>query len=372
MLNMFSGLHGKSRSRGINIILIREATESDNHTLIELQKKSPMGTSLVLGVDSSPDYFARSRPFKDWHVLVATENGSILGSCAFAVNETLVEGKQVKTAYEYGLMVDPLHRRKGIAEKLQRHIEQIAVDDDVDLLHLDIIEDNLPSVNLASKMGFEKAKDCTTFSLMPYKKQKTVNDKAIGAMNETDIEAVTDLINETYSNYNFFAPLKSKDFLESLKRIPHFDFHNILVLRRNDKIEAALGYWDYNKVRKYIVQKLNWRLKAQSYLIRVVGLFTKMPHVPRLGETLLSYNLTIMGYRNLESLAELIRHVVNIALENKIDMIHVTVDPTSPMAAILSQFVHTKMKLYFYMKSLRQERLPNLGQRKLYIDALEM
>jgi GNAT superfamily N-acetyltransferase len=331
-----------------------------------------MGTTLVLGVDSSPDYFARSKPFKDWHVLVATENDTILGSCAFAVNETKVEGKQVKTVYEYGLMVDPLHRRKGIAEKLQRHIEQIARDKDVDLLHLDIIEANLPSVNLASKMGFEKAKDCTTFSLMPYKKQNIVDDEAIGTLNETDIEAVTDLINETYDHYSYFAPLKSKDFLESLKRIPHFDFHNILIYRPNSKIDAALGYWDYNKVRKYIVQKLNWRLKAQSYLIRMIGIFTKMPRVPKLGETLSSFNLTIMAYRNTESLAELIRQVINIALENKIAMIHVTVDPTSPMATILSQFVHTKMKLSFYVKSLRQERLPNLGERKLYIDAFEM
>ncbi len=331
-----------------------------------------MGTTLVLGVDSSPDYFARSKPFKDWHVLVATENDTILGSCAFALNETKVEGKQVKTAYEYGLMVDPLHRRKGIAEKLQRHIEQIARDKDVDLLHLDIIEANLPSVNLASKMEFEKAKDCTTFSLIPYKKQNIVDNKAIGTFNESDIEAVTDLINETYDSYSYFAPLKSEDFSESLKRIPYFDFHNILIYRPNGKIDAAVGYWDYDKVRKYIVQKLNWRLKAQSYLIRMIGIFTKMPQVPRLGETLSSYNLIIMSYRNTESLAELIRQVINIALKNKIAMIHVTVDPTSPMATILSQFVHTKMKLSFYVKSLRQERLPNLGERKLYIDAFEM
>jgi hypothetical protein len=207
---------------------------------------------------------------------------------------------------------------------------------------------------------------------MPYKKQKVINEEAIGVMNEADIEAVTDLINKTYSGHNFFAPLKSKDFLDSLKRIPHFDFHNILVLRRNDRIEATLGYWEYDKVRKYIVQKLNRRLKAQTYLIRVIGLFTKMPHIPRLGETLLSYNLTIMAYRNPESLAELIRHVVNIALDNKIDFIHVTVDPASPAAAVLTQFTHTKMKLYFYVKSLRHEKLPNLGERKLYIDALEM
>jgi ribosomal protein S18 acetylase RimI-like enzyme len=349
--------------------LIREATEDDNDALNELQKKCPMGTSLVLGVDSSPDYFARSRPFKDWHVLVAVENNTIVGSAAFAISGTYVEGRQIKTAYEYGFVVDPLHRRKGMAEKLQRHIEHIALDNDVDLLHLDIIEDNVPSISLFSKMGFEKVKDCTTFSLMPYKKQKIAAGANIRSMNEADVDAVTNLINETYRNYNFFAPYQPKDFLESLMRMLHFDFHNILVLKDNDDIKACLGYWNYNRVRRYIVQQLNWKLKAQTYLIRLIGLFTKMHYMPKLGEPFLSYNLTIMAYRNSESLTELIRNIVNIALENKINFIHVTVDPKNPIAAILSQFRHTKMKLYFFTKLLRQERFTNLGERNLYIDA---
>jgi len=353
--------------------LIREATEDDNDALNGLLRKCPMGTSFVLGVDSSPDYFARSRPFKDWHIFVATENKNIVGSAAFAMSDAYVEDRRVKTAYEYGFMVHPLHRRKGIAEELQRHIEHILLDKDVDLLHLDIIEDNLPSANLFSKMGFEKVKDCMTYSLMPYKRQKTAKGTNIRRLEETDIDALTNLINETYRNYNFFAPLRPKEFLESLERIPHFDFHNVLVLiGDNDKIEASLGYWEYDKVRKYIVEKLNWKLKVQTRLIRLAGLFTRMPYIPKLSEPLLSYNLIIMAYRNLENVTELIKNMVNIALENKINFIHATVDPKNPIAAVLSQFTHTKKKLYFFVKWLRQERLPNLKERNLYIDAFEM
>jgi len=352
--------------------LIREASEDDNDVLNELQKKCPMGTSLILGVDSSPDYFARSRPFKDWHVLVAVENNIIIGSAAFATKDTYIEDRQVKTALEYGFIVDLLHRRKGIAEKLQRHIEQIVGENNVDLLHLDIIEDNIPSINLFSKMGFKKAKDCTTFSLMPYKKWKTPLEASIRTMEETDADAVTNLINETYRNYNFFTPYHPNDFLELLNRMPHFDFHNILLLEEKDDIQACLGYWEYDKVRKYIVQKLNWSLKTQTYLIRLLGLFTKMPRIPKLGEALLSYNLTIIAYKNPESLIELVRSVINIAHKNKINFIHAPLDPKNPIAAILSQFTHTKMKLYIFTKPLKQEKPLNLGERKLYVDALEM
>ncbi len=352
--------------------LIREATEDDNDALNALQRKCPMGTSLVLGADSSPDYFARSRPFKDWHVFVAAQNNAIIGSAAFAVKDTYVEGRQVKTAYEYGFMVDPVHRRKGIAEELQRHIERTALENEVDLLHLDIIEDNIPSMNLFSKMGFKRVKDCTIFSLMPYKRQKVALEATVRSMDETDVDAVTHLINQTYRDYDFFAPYDPDDFLEFVKRMPHFDFRNILLFEDDDGIKACLGCWEYNKVRKYIVQSLNWKLKAQTYLIRLVGLFARMPRIPRLGEVLLSYNLVIMAYRKPESLAELIRNVVNTALENKINFIHGIVDPRNPGTTVLSQFPHSKMKVYFFAKSLKKRSSFNLGERKLYVDALEM
>jgi GNAT superfamily N-acetyltransferase len=354
------------------MILIREATVDDNDALNELQKKCPMGTSLVIGVDCSPDYFARSRPFKEWQVLVAVENRTIVGSAAYAIIDTCVEGKQLKTAFEYGFIVDSLHRRKGIAEKLQRYIEHASLEKDVKLLHLDIIEDNLPSIGLFSKMGFKKVKDCTTFSLMPYKKQRTTGEANIRSMNEADVDDVTNLINEMYRDYDFFAPFQPKDFLEYLRRIPHFDFHNILVLEDNDGIKACLGYWDHSKVRRYIVEKMNRTLRIQTYLMKLIGLFAKMPRIPKPGEPLLNYNLTTMACRNSESVTELIKHTVNIALENKVNLIIATVDPRNPIAANLSQFRHTEMKTHFFAKSLRQERLPNLGERKLYIDAAEM
>jgi len=354
------------------MILIREATEDDNDALNELQKKCPMGTSMVIGVDSSPDYFARSRSFKEWQVLVAVENSAIVGSAAYAIIDTCVEGKQLKTAFEYGFIVDPLHRRKGIAEKLQRHIEHASLEKDVKLLHLDIIEDNLPSIGLFSKMEFKKVKDCTIFSLMPYKKQRTTGEANIKSMNDADVDDVTNLINEMYRDYDFFAPFQPKDFLEYLRRMPHFDFHNVLVLKDNDGIKACLGYWDHSKVRRYIVEKMNRTLRTQMYLMKLIGLFAKMPRFPKPGEQLLNYGLTTVAYRNPESMTELIKHTVNIALENKINLIIAAVDPRNPIAANLSQFRHTEMKMHFFTKSLRQERLPTLGERKLYVDANEM
>jgi len=354
------------------MMLIREAAEPDNDALNELQKKCPAGTSLVLGVDSSPDYFARSRPFKDWHVFVAVEDDVIVGSAGFATYDTYVEGKHIKTAYEYGFVVDPLHRRKGIAEKLQSYIEKIALDSDVDLLHLDVIEDNIPSIRLFSKMGFKKLRDCVTISLMPYKRQVVAADN-IRSMEEADVQNVTDLINEMYRGYDFFATFEPKDFVDYLDRIPHFDFHNILVFENNGKLEACLGIWEYDKVRRYIVERLNWRMSLQTYLIRMIGLFTKMPYIPKPGEPLLSYNLATVAYRKPESMVELLKKAVNNALDNKINFIHVTIDPSSSLSTILSRFRYqTRMKLHVLAKPIGQVKVSQSGERKIYLDVAEL
>jgi hypothetical protein len=109
------------------MIKIRRATEKDNQALIELETRCPQGASLILGVDSSPDFFARSRLFKDWNVLVATDGNTIVCSAGFAVSDTFVESRLVKVAYEYGFMVDPQRKREGIAVNLQEAIEHDAL-----------------------------------------------------------------------------------------------------------------------------------------------------------------------------------------------------------------------------------------------------
>lgn len=353
------------------MIRIREATAGDNDALIKLQRQCPQGTSLVFGIDTH-DYFARSRPFKEGHVFVAIQDESIVGSAACAINDTHIVGRQFKVAYEYGFIVDPRHRRKGIAVKLQRHIEHIALEKDIDLLHLGIAEDNLPSIKLFSKLGFEKVKDGVIYSLMAYRRYKITREANIRSMQKSDVDRVIGLINEMYHDYDFFTPLQTGDFIGYVKRMPFFDFHNVVILEDSEDVKACLGYWDYNKVRRYIVQKFNWRLKTQTSLMRLLGLFTKIPHTPKPGEPLLSYNLTTMAYKDPESITELIRHITNIALENKINFLNIPVDPDSQIAAVLSQFRHTKVKLHLFIKSLKLAEFPSLRERKLYIDVSEM
>ena len=354
------------------MIKIREATKEDNQALIELQKRCPQGTNLILNVDSSPDFFAHSRPFKDWSVFVAVDDGNIVGSAGYAINNVLVEGRPVKAAYEYGFMVDPKERRKGIAAKLQEHIEHYAKKKNVDLLSLTIIEDNLPSMNLFSKMGFKKVKDCATYSLMVQKKLKLAHKANIRKVEESDLGDVVSLINEMHEGYDFFHPLQTSDLLDYARRTPGFSLDSIFVFEDNEGIKACLGCWDYVKVRKYIVQRFSWRMKAQLFMLRLAGLFADTPHIPGPGEPLLSYNLTTLAFKDSASITDLIKYVNNIAFENKIHLLHVPVDEESPAAEVLSRFRHARVGLQIFVKSLSGKKFARLGDGRLYVEATEI
>jgi hypothetical protein len=102
-------------------------------------------------------------------------------------------------------------------------------------------------------------------------------------------------------------------------------------------------------------------------------MFTRMPYVPKPGEPLLSYNLATVAFKKPESMGELLKKAVNIALDNKINFIHVTIDPSCPVAAVISQFKYqTRMKMHVLTKPLGQERFPHSGERKIYCDVAEM
>ncbi|MEE8181974.1 MAG: hypothetical protein V3T87_01525, partial [Candidatus Thorarchaeota archaeon] len=75
------------------MIEIRNAVEEDNSALIELQKKCPMGRSLILQFDSSPSYFNRSKHQTENHIIIAVEEGNIVGSASCAFMEKRVNGK---------------------------------------------------------------------------------------------------------------------------------------------------------------------------------------------------------------------------------------------------------------------------------------
>jgi len=347
---------------------IREATQNDNEALLGLQKKCPMGVDFVVAVDSSPDYFARSRPLQNWHVFVAIENQQIIGSIACTIDTRQIQGKPTKTAFLYGMIVDPTKRRTGVATQLQQHIEKYLSKQKVSLCHLLVMEENIPSIRLCQKNGFQHIKDSPRFSLMVYKPMKPQNEANIKPMMPEDIKDVVAMMNETYLDHDFYMPYTEETFKAYIQKLPQNNQENILLLKQGENIQACLGYWDFNKIIRDRVLKLNTRLSAIAFPIRFLGLFTKMPKIPKPGETLKQWYLFPVAYKDVTALTELIKHVNNLALKNNITTLVTAQDDQSPLVNILSKFRNVQIKTHYFVKPLRKTQVLPKKERKFYID----
>lgn len=348
------------------IMEIRDANPSDNEKLIELQRMSPMGRALIIQLDGSPDYFNRSRGYKDWHVIVAEENEEILGTAAYAVQDTILGGEKVTMVYEYSFMVHPDTRRRGLASILHKEIEDR--NPNADYLHLNITEDNVESDAFFTKMGFTPVRSCAVNMLMAYKEFKT-DSYRIRQMKDGDIPVVVDLINETYMGYELFTPFKEESFRAHYKRLPFFNLDDIYVYE-NDAIRAIAGLWNYNKIMSITMLGYDYKRNMMRRAVNFVGHLVALPRMPNIGEEMSNGYLTPMAYSDPGSAKQLLLHMLNIARTRGISLVSAILDKDSPVNEILNDIWCVEGGFTKYIKPLSGKNISELG--KFFIDVKDV
>ncbi len=354
------------------MIDVREATPEDNDALIELQRKCPQGTSLVLVMERSPDYFARPHSFEDGHTYVATAAGDIVGVVEFAVRELDVRGVPVKALYEFSLGVDPLSRRKGVATALHGAVEEYARQNGVDLIHLNIIEGNEPSMRLAGSLGFKRAGAFKIYLMMVYEERGLNPGSRVRRAEVEDLEAVSALINETYRGYDFFKPYTWSSLMDYVERLPGFSLDDLYVIEDERGIRACLGYWEYDRVLQFIVEGLTLRHKALATLMGVLGVFMNVPRIPALGEKVSQVFLTPIAYRDALSLGELIKFANNRALGSGVHYLSGATDVDGPLSKVYSSFRHTDTVGHVYVKSVDSTLEAPKREGPLFVDMTDI
>jgi GNAT superfamily N-acetyltransferase len=349
-------------------MIIRKATQEDNQQLIELQRKCPMGSDLLLQLDSSPDFFNRSRGYKNWNLLVAEEDGQILGAAGYAVQNKPIGGETYSMVYEYGFMVDPEARRKGIASLLQREIEKRTVD--ADYMHLNITEDNAASHSFFTGNGFQPVKRCSPIMVMAYKEHQ-VEELKIRKMREGDIPVVVELLNETYDEYDFYEPFTEDSFRDHYRRLPFYSINDIYLFEQ-DTVLAVAGVWDYDKVMKFTMLGFNTKWKMMRIITKVMGLFSVMPKMLGVGEQMSNWYLTPLGFRDPDAARQLLGYLLNLANKEDIGMISLPMDADSPIKEILSGYRYGEGNFIWYMKSSSGKELPDMSSKTLFVDVKDV
>lgn len=350
-------------------IRIREAEQGDNEALLGLQLRCPQGTELVFQFDRSPDFFARSMPYERSWTFVAEEGGQIVGSIECALREAYVGGVLCRAMYVFGIMVDPGHRRRGIASMLQAEVDGVAADVDADLMYAFIVEENVPSIRMAEKMGYLPWKNFRQNLLMAYKEGEIASPGSVRSLRMDDFPEVVEMINGMYVDHDFYLPFTVESILGYVERMPHYGVEDIFVYEEEGRITAVLGSWEYHRVLASRVIKYNLRMRAQMLMLRVMGLFTNVPKIPGLGQRSLQIILTPLAYRDLGGCRELLRHVNNLAIKEGVHFVTLVCEVGSPLEELMEGYQHTTVTVHQMVKPLKGPVYDSPGSRRLYMNA---
>jgi ribosomal protein S18 acetylase RimI-like enzyme len=347
------------------MIQVREAVEEDNSALLEMEAKCPMGTEFIINRESSPDFFDRVKPFEDGKLFVAEENGRIAGTAGCAIRETQIAGEKVRVCYEYGFLVDPAFRRRGIASMLHEQMEEYAETRDIDFLTLDVLEDNIPAMRLFEKKGFIHFKDLYNYMYPTSFEHPVIKPGAIRKATDSDLERIADLLNYTYSDFDHYLPFDALRLADYIERIPYFSVENIMVYEEDGEIKACLGYWDTWRVQRWRIVQIDE--KRREEMIR-----RKLPYIPEPGDVNNTITMLFIGYSDESAFIDLLKNAINKARVDSVFVVNQMVDTECHLTEALSQVTHNPLlTIHCYAKPMK-ENTPKLGEKPYYFDQIDI
>jgi ribosomal protein S18 acetylase RimI-like enzyme len=349
------------------VIEIREALLEDNEELQAVQSTCPQGTTLIVSIVNTPDFFARAKAYESYKVYVALEDSHIIGSVACALRKGLINGKLRQLGYLFQAFVSPQHRRKGVAKRLIKKCEDYFSGSEAEIIYCMLMESNLPSMRLFKNQDFIKHRTLVMPSLIVRKEMDLPSKGNVRPMNPQDFKVVAELLNETWQNYSFYEPTSADGLARFINRTPAYLLDNLLVFEDHGEIMACLGFWDWSQVMRVSVEALSLKMRVIGWLLVRARI---LPDFVKPGDVLKQIMLTPIGFRDYSHLAILVKAVNNLALSRGFEQIFCVCERNNEILKSIKGFTRIDTKVYLYAKLLKEEGF--LGDEHMYVDGIDM
>lgn len=349
---------------------IREAVPEDNERLQELQSTCPQGTSLIVSVVNTPDFFGRAKAYESYKVFVAYENNQIIGSAACATRNAFVSGHPYRVGYEFQYFTPPDYRGKGVAGQLHKHIEDYLISHGVALSYLLIIEDNLPAMRLFEGQGFKRYRTLVMRGFAIYKEMKVGSHGKVRPIMSEDLPAVSELINRTWRDYDLYGTTSAEALAQFINRTPGYHLDHLVILEDEREVLGCLGFWDWNQVMRITVKERNLRMRLIGLVVDIARHFRPMPRVPRPDESLKQWCLTPIAFKDLQCFATLLNYVNNKALLKGIEQIFFVCERHHALLKSLRGFIRVDTLMQLYVKTVQQGVL--IESKPVFVDGIDL
>ena len=237
-----------------------------------------MDGNISIRTDRNPDYFALLKLRGEYLVLVAEENGKIIGTISATAGESYWSGRSERIFYLADFKVDPAYRSSFVAVKLVKELHLKLIRGNADILFCVIADGNKAVAGfLNGRIGLPPFIQTGKFyiNLMP---------PNFSGIKKDPYEIKRIEINEEL--LSFYREFRSGyDFAFHLSSVSLSDTWHIAALKGKE-ICAAIAVTDTSSVRQNVLISLQGYLKFIYLIIRLFRIFLKKIPLPGINQTI--------------------------------------------------------------------------------------
>lgn len=227
--------------------VIREATQDDNAALIELERQAPLDLGdRLLTFDRTPNFFAHQEMEEHGRVLVAEDEGRLVGVVAGAWHDVLVEGQRRRLLYIHQSRILPEYRRRRVATDLTIQHLVLTLDAKVDAPYWLISPDNKTSLAFSGQVEIESWPVDGQIDGFDVSSQRRAS-RRVDTLEPSDLPRVLELINRTHTGREMFLPYDTDRLQKRLSLSPTYGWQHWRGYRSEKKLLAAAGVWDFGR-----------------------------------------------------------------------------------------------------------------------------
>jgi len=339
---------------------IREAAVEDNEELLRLEEKSPQGTGISIVIDRD-DYFYRSSLHDNGKVLIAEEDGRIVGVMAYALKDVLIGGEKERVAYFYDLRGEVSYRRsmkRGLF-RLWKAVHAEIESGGAAFIYGHVKADNHASLNVATKIGARIAASFSVLSISTLPGAVETLDPHLDEI-EAEVDKLEGLVGE--------RSLKPLSLSEPYLRGAELGYLNGIYRIEEGSSLAQVSAWDLSRIYRGRVVRMPITLRLLGAILNPAAKLFPLPRIPRVGEKITYLQLfdpVCLGENGGRLMKLLLQKLQRSAYADGFDVITLFAYQDDPLAALPRLF---PQRVLHYHTMVRPVLSPDLPKRPLYLD----
>ncbi len=307
------------------MIKYRLATYEDNQQLITLTASTGMAGETAIRIDRNPDFFSLLKMRGETKVFIALDDDTIIGSLCVTLQQVYVGGQVFPLQYIGDFKVAVAYRNQGIGLQLCNEMADYVISQGADLAFLNASKGNTKPISFfKNRPNVPDFENIGLFNIHQFigKKKKTFHPHYKIEVAAADEETIT-FLNSYYSKYEMGSVI-TKEKLAG---------NQVLAIRENDKLIAAMCLTDTMHVKQNVVTKLSWKMSYPLKIINATGRLLGISKMPMLNEPVRMMYIKYLAVNNREKqmVKLLINHARNIAYAKSYSFVSLGLHQKDPL-----------------------------------------